>query len=54
MGLAVATTTGLVIWIVLWALGVKSVDAFLITILIVLVVATVQIAARYLPGGRRS
>ena len=54
MGLAVATTTGLVIWIVLWALGVKSVDAFLITILIVLVAATAQIAARYLPGGRRS
>ena len=54
MGLAVATITGLVIWIVLWSLGVKSVDAFLITILIVLVAVTVQIAARYLPGGRRS
>jgi hypothetical protein len=54
MLLAVATTTGLVIWIVLWALGIKSVDAFLITILIVLVAATGQIAARYMPGGRRS
>jgi hypothetical protein len=54
MGLAVATVTGLVIWIVLWSLGVKSVDAFLITILIVLVAATAQIAARYLPGGRRT
>jgi hypothetical protein len=54
MGLAVATITGLVIWIVLWSLGVKSVDAFLITILIVVVTATAQIAARYLPGGRRT
>jgi hypothetical protein len=54
MGLAVATITGLVIWIVLWSLGVKSVDAFLITILIVLVAATGQIAARYMPGGRRT
>ena len=42
MGLAVATITGLVIWIVLWSLGVKSVDAFLITILIVVVAATAR------------
>ena len=54
MLLAVATTTGLVIWIVLWSLGIKSVDAFLITILIVLVAATAQIAARYMPGGKRT
>jgi hypothetical protein len=52
MGLVVATITGLVIWLVLWSLGVKSVDAFLITILIVLVAATGRIVARYLPGSR--
>jgi hypothetical protein len=52
MGLAVAATTGLVIWIVLWALDWKAIDAFLITLLIVLVAATGRIVARYLPGRR--
>ena len=35
MGLVLATTVGLVIWIVLWALGVKAIDAFLITVLLI-------------------
>ena len=39
----VALTVGLVIWIVLWALGVKSFDAFLITILLVVSAATARI-----------
>jgi hypothetical protein len=52
MGLAVATTIGLVIWLVLWALGTKAIDAFLITLGIVVVTATAKIAVRYLPGNR--
>jgi hypothetical protein len=52
MGLAVATTTGLVIWIVLWALGSKAIDSFLITVGIVLVTATARILMRYMPGNR--
>jgi hypothetical protein len=52
MGLVVATTVGLVIWIVMWALGTKAVDAFMITILLVLVGATMRIVAPYLPGNR--
>ena len=31
MGLVLTTTFGLVVWIVLWALGAKAIDAFLIT-----------------------
>jgi hypothetical protein len=46
--------TGLVIWIILWAIGVKSVDAFLITILMVLLAATWQLVSPYLPGDRGS
>ena len=46
------TIAGLVIWIVLWAIGVKSFDAFLITIVIVLLAATWQLVAPYLPGDR--
>lgn len=39
----VALTVGLVIWIVLWSIGVKSFDAFLVTIAIVLPAAAWQI-----------
>jgi hypothetical protein len=52
MGLVVATTFGLVVWIVMWALGVKAFDAFLITVLVVLMGATVRILLPYLPGRR--
>ena len=43
MQVLVALTVGLVFWIVLWALGAKSFDAFLITILLVVVAATARI-----------
>ena len=47
MQVFVALTVGLVIWIVLWALGVKSFDAFMITILLVVSAATARIAEPY-------
>ena len=52
MGLLLTTIAGLVVWIVLASLGVKSFDAFLITILMVIVAATVRIFSPYLPGNR--
>jgi len=52
MGLFLTTCAGLVIWIVLWALGAKSFDAFLITLLLVIVAATARIVTPYLPGNR--
>lgn len=51
MGIAYATTTGLVIWIVLWSLGAKSLDAFLITILVIVVASTVKLAGKYRPSS---
>ena len=42
MGLVVTVTAGLILWIVLWALGSKGFDAFLLTALIILL------------GGRRA
>jgi hypothetical protein len=50
MGLVLATTIGLVVWIVLWAIGWKALDAFLITMLIVTLGATAKILAPYLPN----
>ena len=52
MGLFLTTCAGLVIWIVLWALGVKSFDAFMITVLMVIIAGTVRIVTPYLPGNR--
>ena len=50
MGLVIATTVGLVAWIVLWAIGWKSLDAFLVTTVIITLGATAKILAPYLPG----
>jgi hypothetical protein len=50
MGLVLATTFGLVLWIILWAIGAKALDAFLITAVVIMLGATGKILAPYLPG----
>jgi hypothetical protein len=50
MGLILTVTVGLVAWIVLWALGAKGFDAFMLATVIILVGATLKILSRYLPG----
>jgi hypothetical protein len=52
MGLLLTTIAGLSVWIVLWAIGVKSFDAFMITIAMIVVAATARVFAPYLPGNR--
>jgi len=52
MGLVLTVTAGLVVWIVLWALGSKGFDAFLLAAAIILVGATLRILSGYLPGRR--
>ncbi|MBJ7328645.1 MAG: hypothetical protein JHC95_02040 [Solirubrobacteraceae bacterium] len=49
MGLIVAATTGLVIWLVLWSLGAKSIDAFLITVVITLTAVGVRMVTSHIP-----
>jgi O-antigen ligase len=53
MGLLLTTIAGLVVWIVLWSIGVKSFDAFLITIAMILIAATAHVFAPHLPGKSR-
>jgi len=48
MQVLVAFTVGLVVWIVLWALGVKPFDSFLITILLVVSAAAATIAEPFI------
>src|SRR5205085_1439008 len=53
MGIVVAATVGLVAWVVLWAIGAKSFDAFLVTGAVLVVAVTAHILLRFLPGERR-
>ncbi|HEY8303633.1 MAG TPA: hypothetical protein VIG42_03490 [Solirubrobacteraceae bacterium] len=52
MGLVLTVTAGLIIWIVLWALGAKGFDSFMLATLVILVGACMKIIAGYLPGHR--
>jgi hypothetical protein len=49
-GLVLTVTAGLIIWIVLWALGAKGFDSFMLATLIIVVGASLKIIAGYLPG----
>jgi hypothetical protein len=53
MGLAFTTTLAFCLWVILWALGVKGFDGFLITIAIVLVAATLKSLTKFLPRAAR-
>ena len=50
MGFVFTVTAGLVIWLVLWALGSKAIDAFMLTTVIVLLGATARMLVPFLPG----
>jgi len=50
MGLVLGTTFAMILWVVLWAIGFKSFDAFLVAMVIVTLGATGRILKPYLPG----
>jgi len=52
MGLVLATTFAMLLWIVLWAIEVKAIDGFLISITIITLAATVRVLKPYLPRRR--
>ncbi|HEU4395188.1 MAG TPA: hypothetical protein VFS92_06450 [Planctomycetota bacterium] len=52
MGVLLTLTAGLSVWIVLWSLGAKSFDAFLITIVMLIVAAAAHLIWPTLPGNR--
>jgi hypothetical protein len=53
MGVLLTLIAGLVVWLVLWALGSKGFDAFMITVLMLVIAGAAHIVAPHLPGGRR-
>jgi len=50
MGFVLTIAAGLVTWIVLWALGAKGFDAFMVTTIVILLGATAKLLVPYLPG----
>jgi len=52
MGLLLTLIAGLVVWIVLWAIGVKSLDAIIITLLMLVIAAGAHMLAPHMPGRR--
>jgi hypothetical protein len=52
MGLLVSTALALCLWVLLWGLGVKSIDAFMLTALIIVTAATLRLLVPHLPGNR--
>jgi hypothetical protein len=53
MGVLVTLIAGLVVWVVLWAIGAKAFDAFLITLVMLVVAAAMRLLMPFLPGNRR-
>lgn len=53
MGLAIVATFSACLWIVLTAIGAKSFDAFLLSLLIVLIAAATRMLGGALPGTPR-
>jgi len=54
MGLALTATFAFCLWVFLWAIGVKSFDAILITLLILVIAGTIKSLGKFLPGASRA
>ncbi|HUB75977.1 MAG TPA: hypothetical protein VL977_02925 [Solirubrobacteraceae bacterium] len=50
MGVVLAATFGLALWIVLWALGISGLDALFVALLVMLLAGAARIVIRHLPG----
>jgi hypothetical protein len=50
MGLALTATFAFCLWVFLWAIGVKSFDAMLITLTIILIAGGIVGLKRFLPS----
>jgi hypothetical protein len=50
MGIVATVAASLVLWIVLWALGIKAFDGVWIVFAILITAVVARIVTRYLPG----
>ena len=52
MLLPTVATFSLAVWIVLWSIGVKAIDGFMLVLLVLVVAAGIQVLLGYLPAQR--
>ena len=52
MGLIITAALAFSLWISLWAIGAKSMDGFLLALLIILIAAGFRMVSSALPGNR--
>jgi hypothetical protein len=52
MGLLLTVIAGLVVWIVLWAIGVKGFDSFMLAVVMIVIAAAMRLVWPFLPGNR--
>ena len=52
MGIYLAFTLGMGLWVALWSVGVKALDGFMLFLLILLGAAIAHIVGPHLPGRR--
>jgi hypothetical protein len=50
MGVLLTLIAGLVVWVVLWAIGAGGFDAFMLTTLMLVVAGAVHLIVPHLPG----
>jgi hypothetical protein len=50
MGLVATVAASLVLWVVMWALGIKAFDGIWIVIAILIIAVVTRLLARHLPG----
>ena len=52
MGMVITITAGLIVWLVLWSIGAKAIDAFMITTVIAILAVAAYRLMPFLPGNR--
>jgi hypothetical protein len=50
MGVLLTLITGLVVWVVLWAIGAGGFDAFMLTTLMLVIAGALRLVVPHLPG----
>jgi hypothetical protein len=52
MGLLLSLTTGLIVWVVMWALGIKALDASFVLLALLIGAVVIRLVSPHLPGNR--
>jgi hypothetical protein len=52
MGVVLSIAAGMILWVVLWALGAKGFDGGMLFLIVVLVGGIVHLVSRLLPGNQ--